>query len=305
MTLKTPVVFVIFNRPDNTQKVFERIRQAQPSKLLVIADGARANKPEEEELCQTTRAIIDTVDWDCEVLKNYSDINLGIKERISSGFNWVFELEEEAIILEDDCLPDFTFFRFCEELLEQYRDDTRVMEILGSNVLTTWKPELQSYHFSYFGGCWGWATWRRAWQHYDVDMQAWQDPEVKQRLRDIIGNEQQYQNRAQVFDATYTGKILTWDYQWLFTRMINSGLSITPSRNLISNLGFNSNSTNTSLDVNGVGNLPTYPMAFPMKGPQAVVVDRDFDNTRYAKTWDNGFKNRLKRSLKRRLMALK
>ncbi len=115
--LKTPVAFIIFKRPDNTQKVFEAIRQAKPPKLLVIADGARAERPGEVERCAATRAIIDRVDWECEVLKNYSDTNMGIKQRVTSGLSWVFNTVEEAIILEDDCLPHPTFFRYCEELL--------------------------------------------------------------------------------------------------------------------------------------------------------------------------------------------
>ncbi len=132
--LKTPVVFIIFKRPDTTERVFEVIRQTKPTKLLVVADGARTDRPGEADKCAAVRAIIECVDWDCKVLKNYSEINLGCGKRVSSGLDWVFDNVEEAIILEDDCLPHPTFFRFCEELLERYRYDTRVSSISAQNV---------------------------------------------------------------------------------------------------------------------------------------------------------------------------
>ncbi len=135
--MKTPVTFIIFKRPDTTEKVFEVIRQAQPEKLFVIADGPRDDREGEAEKCEATRSIIEKVDWDCEVIKNYSDINLGCAKRVSSGINWVFENVEESIILEDDCIPDLTFFRFSEELLEKYRDDTRIASITAQNCQLT------------------------------------------------------------------------------------------------------------------------------------------------------------------------
>ena len=133
--MKTAIAFMVFNRPDTTKKVFETIREAKPPKLLVIADGPRAGRPGETEKCAATRAIIDSVDWECEVLTNYSDVNLGCKRRVSSGLDWVFNTVEESIILEDDCLPHSTFFQFCEELLEKYRYDSRIMQICGSNLI--------------------------------------------------------------------------------------------------------------------------------------------------------------------------
>ena len=161
--LKTPVAFIIFNRPSLTQIVFNTIRQAKPKQLFVIADGARF--PEEKEKCQQARDIIRQVDWDCEVLANYSDVNLGCGKRISSGISWVFEHVEAAIILEDDCLPHLSFFRYCENLLDYYRDDERVMAIGGDNFQDGNKKTPYSYYFSKYPHVWGWATWRRAWKH--------------------------------------------------------------------------------------------------------------------------------------------
>ena len=147
--MKTPVAFIIFNRPDTTKRVFEAIRHAKPPKLLVIADGPRADRPGEAEKCAAAREIIEGVDWECEVLTNYSDVNLGCGKRVSTGIDWVFDQVEEAIILEDDCLPNPSFFKFCELMLEQYRHDQRIMSISGTNYLETWKSSIQSYYFSY------------------------------------------------------------------------------------------------------------------------------------------------------------
>ncbi|MDY7015907.1 MAG: glycosyltransferase family 2 protein, partial [Cyanobacteriota bacterium] len=181
--------------------------------------------------------------------------------------------------------PHPTFFQFCEELLNQYRDDERIWKIDGTNILTEWKSSLQSYHFSNFGAIWGWASWRRAWQNYDVDMKLWANPEAKNRVRDVIGDRQQYLNRKKVFDRTYAGKIETWDYQWGFARLLNSGLSVVPAVNLVSNIGFTDSATKTKIDFSGVSNLPRFPMNFPLKAPCGVAVDRDYDKLRYQKTW--------------------
>jgi hypothetical protein len=171
--METPIAFFIFNRPHLTQKVFDAIRQAQPKILLVVADGSRFDRADETELCAQTRAVIKQVDWDCQVLTNFSETNLGCKRRVSSGLNWVFETVEEAIILEDDCLPHPTFFPFCETLLDYYRHDSRIMNISGENFQFGRQRTQDSYYFSRYNHCWGWASWRRAWNNYDVEMQLW------------------------------------------------------------------------------------------------------------------------------------
>lgn len=282
--LETPVVFIIFKRPDTTEKVFKTIRQAKPSKLLVIADGPREDKPGEAEKCAATRAIIDRVDWDCEVLKNYAEVNLGCKQRVSSGLDWVFENVEEAIILEDDCLPHPTFFRFCEELLEKYRDDERIMTIGGTNLLIEWKSDLQSYYFSNYFHCWGWATWKRIWNYYDIDMKLWSDSKIKEKVRNVIADEKQYLNRKKYLDDTYSGKVDSWDYQLFFMCLANSGLSIRPSVNLISNIGFSDEATHTNV-FDFRANLPLKSLAFPLKDPLNIAVDRNHDRQQYMKVW--------------------
>ncbi|KOR38100.1 MULTISPECIES: hemolytic protein HlpA-like protein [Planktothricoides] len=295
---KTPVAFLIFNRPDTTEKVFEAIRQAKPPKLLVVADGPRADKPGEAEKCAAARAIIDRVDWDCEVIKNYADANMGCKRRVSSGLDWVFETVEAAIILEDDCLPHPTFFRFSDELLEKYRDDQRIMAISGTNTLEEWKSNIQSYHFAYFGMIWGWASWRRAWSYYDVEMKLWAEPEMKHRIRDILGNDQQYNRVKQAFDGIYKGQD-TWDFQWFFARVSQSGLSVIPSVNLISNIGFTAEGTHTTAPTEGISNLSLGSMSFPLRSPYGVGIDREYSQRHNQKFMPKSLPQRIVGKIKR------
>ena len=274
MPCNTPVVFLIFRRPDLTAQVFEAIRQAQPTKLLVVADGPRSEA--EAQLCQQTRSVIDQIDWNCEVLRNYSDVNLGCRRRVSSGLDWAFSEVEEAIILEDDCLPHPLFFDFCEELLAKYRDDERIMHVGGTNILGEWKSDFQSYHFSHYSGIWGWASWRRAWQHYDVDMKLWQMVSKKEVAKDILQRSKNVEFWAQTFQATHKQEIDTWDYQWVFAQWIQNGLGIIPEVNLISNIGFRADATHTTIE-NLFSRLETKKINFPLKHPPFIVQNSTID----------------------------
>ncbi len=276
--MKTPVAFLIFNRPDTTERVFELIRQAKPLKLLVVADGPRADRVGEAEKCAAARAIIDRVDWKCQVIKNYSSTNLGCKQRVSTGLNWVFDTVEEAIILEDDCLPHYTFFQFCEELLDRYRDDKRVMHIAGNTFGITSNNSVESYYFSKSINIWGWATWKRAWQHYDVDISFWPEILKENRLLDLIDFKDEAQARHKDWERVYAKKIDTWDYQWFLTCLCQGGYAVVPSKNLISNIGFNQDATHTTDSGDRFANLNTCEVEFPLIHPKFVVrykcVDR-------------------------------
>ncbi len=282
--LKTPVAFLVFNRPDTTERVFEEIRRAKPPVLLVVADGPRSDRPDEARQCEAVRAIIDRVDWECEVLKNYSDLNLGCKHRVSSGLDWVFENVDQAIILEDDCLPHPTFFRFCEELLEKYRDDKRVMHISGTNFQSGWKRDIYSYYFSNYGSIWGWASWKRAWNLYDLEMRLYPEIKEKKYLLDICGNRQEMKFREEIFNAVFYNSLNTWDYQWTFARLVNSGLSIVPKVNLISNIGFGGeNSTHMSSKTDLRSNMPVSAIEFPLLHPPFMIRDKISDDRFYRK----------------------
>lgn len=279
-SISTPIAFIIFNRPDNTIRVFSEIAKAKPSKLLIIADGPRYSHPDEAEKCAAARAIVEQVDWDCEVLTNYSDINLGCRKRISSGLNWLFSLVEEAIILEDDCVPDPSFFHFCENLLERYRFDERIMFVSGNNFQFGQKRTKNSYYFSQYTRSnlpvWGWASWRRAWQHYDVDMKLWNLVKEENWLIDITGDHRAAKEWRKILQAVDDKIIDTWDYQWLFSCWLQNGLVILPNVNLVSNIGYGSNATHT-LYVDEYANIPIQTMSFPIQHPLFVVGDKQAD----------------------------
>ncbi|MGD1711994.1 bifunctional glycosyltransferase/class I SAM-dependent methyltransferase, partial [Dapis sp. BLCC M172] len=268
--LTTPVVLIIFNRPDTTEKVFEAIRQVKPPQLFVIADAPRPDKPGEVEKCMAARKIIDRVDWKCEVLTNYSEINLTGKRRIPSGLNWVFSMVESAIILEDDCLPHPTFFRFCEELLDRYNHNEKVMAISGDNFLFGNKYTEYSYYFSHYFHGWGWATWRRAWQNFDGEIKSWPQLRDSNRLKGILQNTQAVRYWSNIFAKSYES-YSAWDYAWLFSGWSNDKLTILPQINLVSNIGFGLTATHTK-DVNSkFANMSVEEMIFPLDHPPSII----------------------------------
>lgn len=291
--LKTPVIFVIYNRPQLTQKVFNEIKKAKPPKLLVIADGPRADRPEDGKKCAAARAIAETVDWECEIVKNYADCNLNCGKRPATGFDWAFSLVEEAIILEDDCLPHPSFFRFCQELLELYRQDRRVMTISGDNFQYGHRRTGDSYYFSRYTQTCGWATWRRVWKNYDYNISLWPEIRDDKWLYDIFSsiyitkqqNTEVFAVRSgesivrfwnRIFSATYSRRHDWWDYQMFFASLLQHGLNIIPNTNLISNLGYGEDATHTKR-LNLHANIPAKGAEFPLKHPAFMIRDAHAD----------------------------
>ena len=237
MSFSTPIAFIIFNRPELTRIVFESIARVKPETLFVVADGPRF--PQETEQCEQARAVINKIDWDCKLSTNFSDKNLGCGQRVSSGIDWVFSKVEEAIFLEDDCLPAASFFPYCQTLLKRYRDDQRIMTINGNSFQSGQKRTDYSYHFSKYNGVWGWASWRRAWKHYDYHMRTW--PEFRESgMLDVVCKDP-YEQRffTKTFDAMHENPDgeNTWDHQWKYACWSQNGLSIEPRVNLVANLG--------------------------------------------------------------------
>lgn len=272
MTCLTPIVFIIFRRPDLTLKVFEAIRQAQPIKLLIVADGPRNR--EEAALCQQARAITENVDWECEVLRNYSDINLGCKKRVCSGLDWAFENSEELIILEDDCLPNPSFFNYCTELLKRYQNDQRIMLISGFNKQGVWKDNDNDYFFSNLGGIWGWASWRRAWELNDPEMSDLEYFTNKKYFEYLLGSELGNIRKKQMFSILKNTESI-WDFQWGFSRHKNSGLACVPSKNLVKNIGFRHDSTHTFKE--SFKQPEVYSLSLPIRNNKFIVPDYDYD----------------------------
>jgi hypothetical protein len=276
--LKTPVIFIIFNRPDTAAKVFEAIAQAQPPKLLVVADGPRLGRPGEPDRVAAVRALIQDVDWPCEVLCNFSDVNLGCRLRVASGLDWAFQLVPEAIILEDDCLPNLSFFKFCEQMLDHYRLDTRIGMISGNNFQLGHKLIQDSYYFSKYMHIWGWASWRDRWiGSYDVNMRRWPQFGSSGGLTELIPDPKEALFWASLFDRVYRKEIDTWDYQWVFANWISGRLCILPAVNLVSNIGFGADATHTVRD-SPFANLEQVPLEFPLTHPKTVLRNEVLDD---------------------------
>lgn len=274
-----PILFLIFNRPDLTRRVFARIREARPPRLFIAADGPRQYQPGEYELCEQARKFAKEVDWPCEVSTLFREKNLGCGKAVSEAITWFFEQEQEGIILEDDCLPHPAFFRFCNELLERYRDDERVAAISGDNFQKKTGTVDQSYYFSIYFKSWGWATWRRAWQHYDWGLSQWPRLRNTAWLRGLFNDPAAVRYWQRIFDMVHAGQIDTWDFQWTYSCWIQSGLTVLPSVNLVTNIGFNDRGTHTWDQKNAMADLPATPMEFPLWHPLHLI--RDFAADRY------------------------
>lgn len=253
----TPILFLIFNRPDTTAKVFQRIREMTPRYLFISADGPRAHKIHERELCDTARKIVSNIDWDCEVKTNFREENAGCKIGVSSGITWFFEHVEEGIILEDDCLPEISFFHFCETLLEYYRNDERIMHIGGANFQNGNARGDGSYYFSNINHVWGWATWKRAWRKYDIAVSSFPEILKQNILPHLFANVKIEKFWKKKFELAYNNKIDTWDIQWQYAMSVHHGLAIIPNKNLVANIGFDNAATHTIDQFHALANIPT------------------------------------------------
>jgi hypothetical protein len=288
-TFETPVAFFVFNRHHTASRVFEAIAKIRPARLLLIADGPRPDKAGEAEACQQVREVVSRVDWPCDVSTNFAASNLGCQERVISGLDWVFSLVEEAIILEDDCLPDLSFFPFCQELLERYRGDDRVASITGTNLVERYLNTEASYYFSQLGGIWGWATWRSEWQRYDRHLVDWPRLKDEKMLSEIFGHPKAVAYWTEIFDAMHGNRgPNTWDYQWLYTRLKNNSLNIIPSVNLVSNIGFGLGATHTA-ELDSRLTQPTKTIEFPLRHPSSFVPLRSVDHHQLDLSWATSF----------------
>jgi hypothetical protein len=256
MLMDTPVLFLIFNRPSVTSRVFFEIKKAKPARIYIAADGPRANKQTDHKLCDETREVIKGIDWPCQVHTLYREQNLGCKKAVSSAISWFFEHEERGIILEDDCLPHPSFFNFCETMLTRYADDTRVVHITGSNFQKGIKRTDGDYYFSHLTHVWGWASWRRVWKNYDIDMSQWPQFRKEKHLKNIFYSERIIRLLEGAFEKVFANKINTWDYQLLFSNLSQNGLNIIPNSNLISNIGYNVDATHTATQNDEYSNMP-------------------------------------------------
>ncbi len=284
--LNPPVLFLIFNRPDTTARVFEAIRAARPARLYVAADGPRAGRPGESERCAEARRIATAVDWPCELHVLFRDENLGCGRAVFEAVTWFFGHEPEGIILEDDILPDPTFFTYCAELLGRYRHDPKVMAVCGGGYGDRRRFRGASYTFARVFDPWGWASWRRAWKMHDGSFQGLD--KFKHHLGRIGPRGfdcREYWQR--MFRKTVRREFDTWDFPWMFSIFRAGGLVAYPASNLISNLGFRDDATHTRPGPGDVSSplaeMPPSPLRFPLSHPRHVRNNPRFEVDFYAR----------------------
>lgn len=291
----TPVLFLVFNRLDTTKQVFAKIREIQPRQLFIGADGARPEKEGEKEKVEAVRKyVLDNIDWDCEVKTLFREKNLGCGVAPAEAITWFFENVEQGIILEDDCLPDLSFFTFCEELLNYYKDEERVMHIGGNNYFN--KKNKSSYYFSnYIHPPHGWASWRRAWKNYDYTMSKLNDFITKEKIAQIITNKEVQQYWIDYFNYHIDTYLDAWDTQWQLELWLRNGVAIMPYLNLVANLGYNNEGTHTKNSEH----RSNISLLFPIEKiiyQQSLLVDEKYDNKKiqYIYMYKPTFKQKIK-----------
>lgn len=280
----TPVLFCIFNRPELTARVFETIRARRPKTLFIASDGPRKLRPDDNAKIETARQIATNVDWDCKVETRFLPRNVGCKLAMASAINWAFTYTEQLVILEDDCLPDPSFFGYCETLLERYRNNEHVMMISGNNFQPKRRSDA-SYYFSRWPHIWGWATWKRAWKHFDINVESWPQAKRNRTLERIFPDPSQLAHWTRTLDSQYAGEIDTWDFPWAFSMWANDGLSILPERNLVTNIGFGAEATHTKDAQSKLAGIPTSEMSRVLH-PLKIKIDEAADRF----TWNSVFK---------------
>ena len=312
-----PVALIFFTRPDTLQKVFEQVRKVKPKELYLIQDGPRENNEQDKEKILECRKIVEQIDWDCEIHKNYSETNLGCGMRPYTGISWVFENVDRAIILEDDCVPAMSFFDYCKEMLERYENDFRVGIISGLNHFGEFDFGGFSYGFVKSAGIWGWATWKSRWEKYDYSAGNIDNDYIKKCLSYDITPTKAANNRIKAWinyreAIRKNPKVAYWDNQWSLIRHINSWCSIVPKYNQISNIGIGNASTHAKMQLScmpkkvaGFFFMETKELEFPLKHPDFLIPDREYDKKYYKIIYPpaiTGFISRCYRFLKKKLL---
>lgn len=270
-----PVLFCTFNRLECTQRVFERIREVRPAKLYLLSDGPRENVEGEDIKVSAVRQYLeDHIDWECQIYRNFAESNMGCGKRMASGISWAFEQEENLIIIEDDCLPNLSFFRYCKELLELYKENENIMLIGGSNSVGELSGK-DSFVFSPFIENWGWATWKRTWQQYDYDIRDWKEREVPKSMKAFM-NEKEIEHYSRLFDSVYTHELDTWDYQLQYLVFQKGALAVVPHKCLVKNIGFGPDATHTKT-VPVKLYCEDEAMEFPMQIPSCIKNNEEYN----------------------------
>jgi hypothetical protein len=307
--LETPILFVVFNRPSPTSRVFSAIKRAKPTRLYVCADGPRVNSPNDQRLCQSVREILADIDWECQVSERFNETNKGCRENIRSALDWFFSLEDRGIILEDDCLASASFFPFCSALLERYESDERVMHVSGVNYLIDPVLGEHDYYFSRLAGVTGWATWARSWQLNRHGYINFEDEFLEQgRIFDFFSNREMGKWMLSYLTEDQNGRADVWSSQWAYTIIRNNGLTINPSVNLVEHIGTDADATHRMPDharaiYKAMGHHDLDNLRHPkLILPNQMLDDQAFELIR--KLDPRLHQHSLQKKIKRRLSAL-
>jgi FkbM family methyltransferase len=299
MSLNTPVLLLIFNRLDTSLLVFDQIQNVKPKQLFIAGDGGRTIG--EHQQCQEIRsAILEKIDWDCEVITRFQDTNLGCGIHVSGAINWFFEHVEEGIILEDDCLPNKSFFIFCQAMLDRYRNNSDIFSISGSNFQNT-NNSNNSYYFSGMSHIWGWATWKRSWVKYQYNTEKINWGVFQNKTQKIFRKKKIVNYLMGLFEEMSQQKIDTWDYQLWFAQILDESLSIIPHKNLVTNIGFNNKATHTKNENYLVSSRPISEIDGEIIHPRQVKRNSIADDYTFFKSgliFNPELKNPLKLNLK-------
>ena len=277
--VKSPLLFLVFNRPDLTKRVFDVIAAVQPNVLYIASDGPRTHVEGERAKVEAIReTILQGVTWPCQVHTLFQEKNLGCKNAVSGAISWFFATERRGIILEDDCLPATSFFAYCDELLERFESEPKVMSISGYSCLPEEKTTGQdSYFFSKYFHCWGWATWRRSWETYDKNINTW-NTTIKNSFLGSIQRGWLFRNYwKKNFDRVAEGKIDTWDFQMVYNIWEREGLCCTPHINLVSNIGFGPEATHTKNAEDSNANMRQRELDLPLAHPRDIRRNQPLD----------------------------
>ena len=294
---QVPIYLQIFNRPDLTRKVFAEIQKIRPLKLFITADGPRKNIINDKNKCAEARSMVKEINWECEVFTNFSDDNNGVYKSMTEGISWMFKHVDRAIILEDDCIPHFSFFRYCQDLLNYYEDDKRIALISGDNFQPTKKTTQYSYYFSRYLHIWGWATWKRSWDKTDFNMEYWPKYKKMKGLDSVFYRKHEREYWYKYYQDVYEGKVeKNWDFMFALSSFMNNTMAILPNANLISNVGFGVDSTHLKYK-NKFQLIQLSEIKFPLDHPPFICRNVAADDFTEKQMFTGGIKARIKRKI--------
>ena len=290
--MKTPVLFLVFNRPDLTQITWQRICDYAPNKIYIACDGPR-NEEDKKDI-ERLKGLFGSYRGKMELVTLFREKNLGCEEAISSAISWFFDYEDKGIIIEDDCLPKQDFFSFCNELLVKYENEPKVMHIGGTSFLDNPLKTDESYYFSKYSHIWGWATWKRSWEFYDKNMTQFKKGDQEDILNNLYPLKKEQSFRKKIFDKVLSGEINTWDFQWNFSVRMKDGLSVIPRVNLVENLGINHEKATHKISSRVIKHHQEEELSFPLKHPARLSINHDIDKKYYEKILDPSFLEKVK-----------